>query len=222
MFIIDYNRSHRESEQMTNQSGGRSARPHAPWTDWKSETHQQSFEKPRGRSFRWRSLSEPGSDSLSANVIIWAPAFSRRLHRVRHCSWKTNHYVLGLRLSLNHTVEEDRAPIIMNPAAQSLRRWIRSNRLSHLAKRFHRITETGDRRFSASGGYRVLADPGEAEYDAERESQEESALPAGLAGIFLGIVGDRIPLAYSVSSIGKRTSIGRLRHDALDWRRYRL
>jgi hypothetical protein len=170
---------------------------------WKSDTHQQSFEKCRAvdLSAGGVAIECPEAIPLSANVIIWAPAFQvAALAQVRHCSWKQTIYVLGLRfVAKTTTVEEDPcAPdhyeiLRLNPFADrdTVERVYRT-----LAKRFHPDNQkTGDAEafLRISEAYRVLADPTKRQkYDTERESNKKSPrFQLASPEFFWGIVGEQ-------------------------------
>jgi hypothetical protein len=170
---------------------------------WKSDTHQQSFEKCRAIDLSDGGVAVecPEAIPLSANVIIWAPSFQvAALAQVRHCSWNRTIYVLGLRfVAKTTTVQDDPcAPdhyeiLRLNPFAdqETIERVYRT-----LAKRFHPDNQkTGDAEafLRIAEAYRVLADPAKRRrYDAEREVIRRSPrFQLASPDFFWGVVGEQ-------------------------------
>ena len=170
---------------------------------WKSDAHQQSFEKCKAidLSDGGVAIECPEAIPLSANVIIWAPAFHvAALAQVRHCSWNKSIYVLGLRfVAKTTTVQDDPcAPdhyeiLRLNPFADqdTIERVYRT-----LAKRFHPDNQkTGDAEafLRIAEAYRVLADPAKRRrYDAEREViRRTPRFQLASPDFFWGIVGEQ-------------------------------
>jgi len=153
---------------------------------WKTEDGEKLYE-----SCRALDLSESGVAiecpefiPLSANVIVWAPAFQvAALGQVRHCTWKRSIYLIGLQFrAKTSTVQDDpSAPdhyeiLRLSPMAdhETIERVYRT-----LARRFHPDNQkTGDAEtfLRVSEAYRVLSNPRRrAVYDAERELIRASA-----------------------------------------------
>jgi len=138
---------------------------------------------------------------LLAHVIVRAPAFEvAALAEVRHCTWRSSIYVLGLRfLAKTSTVQND-------PCAPDHYEILRLNPMADfdfiervyktLARRFHPDNlETGDAEtfLRVREAWRILSDPQKrACYDAEREATRSSArFQLRSPEFFSGVLGEQ-------------------------------
>lgn len=146
---------------------------------WKSEGGEKLFEQCRAIDITENGVAVkcPEELPLQASVIVWAPAFQvAALAEVRHCTWQSSVYVIGLKF-LARTTTAHNDPYVadhyellrLSPDAEPevVERVYRK-----LAKRFHPDNpETGDAEafLRIAEAYRILSNPQKrTEYDAER------------------------------------------------------
>src|SRR5580704_8913603 len=170
---------------------------------WKSDEGEKLFGQCRAIDITENGVAVecPESLPLLSNVIIWAPVFHvAALAQVRHCTWQSSIYVLGLRfLARTTTVQND--PYVadhyellrLSPGAEpeAVERVYKK-----LAKRFHPDNpETGDAEtfLRIAEAYRVLSDPGKrTAYDAERVATRTSPrFQFRSAEVFSGVLGEQ-------------------------------
>ena len=170
---------------------------------WKSEQGEKLFELCRAIDITENGVAVECPEALPvlASVIVWAPTFHvAALAQVRHCTWQSSIYVLGLRfLARTTTVQNDPYAadhyelLRLSPEAEpeAVERVYRK-----LAKRFHPDnSETGDAEtfLRIAEAYRVLSDPRKrCEYDAERVSARTSPrFQFRSAEFFSGVLGEQ-------------------------------
>ena len=170
---------------------------------WKSEAGEKLYEQCRAVDLSESGVAVecPESIPLSANLILWAPAFEvAALAQVRHCTWRGSTYLLGLHfLARTTTVQNDPcAPdhyeiLRLSPRAdqETIERVFRT-----LAFRFHPDNQTtGDAEtfLRINDAYRVLSHPRRrAVYDGEREiSRATPRFHLRSPEFFNGMVGEQ-------------------------------
>src|SRR5579863_514283 len=148
---------------------------------WKSESGEKRFEACRAVNLSdiGVAIECPEPLPLLAHVVLRAHAFEvAALCQVKHCTWKSTIYVLGLHFVAKTSTG---APDQMAPDHYEILRLGASadndtiERVYRtLAKRFHPDNEkTGDAEIflRIAEAHRILTDPGERErYDAERDN----------------------------------------------------
>jgi curved DNA-binding protein len=170
---------------------------------WKSDHGEKVFQHCRAIDITENGVAVECPESLPilSNVIIWVPTFHvAALAQVRHCTWQSSIYVLGLRfLARTTTVQND--PYVadhyellrLSPGAEpeAVDRVYRK-----LAKRFHPDNpETGDAEtfLRISEAYRVLSDPCKrTAYDVERVATRTTPrFQFRSAEFFSGVLGEQ-------------------------------
>jgi DnaJ domain len=146
---------------------------------WKSESGEKLFEQCRAIDITENGVAVecPEALPLLSSVIVWAPSFHvAALAQVRHCTWRSSIYVIGLRFLARTTTAQsdpyaaDHYELLrLSPGAdpEAVERVYKK-----LAKRFHPDNaETGDAEafLRIAEAYRVLSNPQKrCQYDAER------------------------------------------------------
>ena len=170
---------------------------------WKSDEGEKLFGQCRAIDITENGVAVecPEKLPLLANVIIWAPRFHvAALAQVRHCTWQSSIYILGLRfLARTTTLQNDPYAadhyelLRLSPGAEQeqVERVYRK-----LARRFHPDNpETGDAEtfLRIAEAYRVLSDPRKrVEYDSDRIATRSSPrFQFRSAEFFTGVLGEQ-------------------------------
>ena len=170
---------------------------------WKSESGERLFEECRAIDITENGVAVECPEALPplSSVIIWAPTFHvAALAQVRHCTWRSSIYVIGLRFLARTTTTQS------DPYAADHYELLRLSPgadpeavdkvYKKLARRFHPDnSETGDAEafLRIAEAYRVLSDPKKrCQYDAERLAG--NAIPRfqfRSAEFFSGVLGEQ-------------------------------